>query len=117
MLKQKHISILFAAIALVVCVDLTLASTTYSTITDEKAESKKYSLKNLANYNKKLSLYSIKSGLSFRGAEILNNKKFATGVELNSMMRFDRGNTSYVMPYKLKVKVPKFKLPTPSNTF
>jgi hypothetical protein len=35
--------------------------------------------------------------------------------EMNSMLRFDNGNSSFVVPYKFKVKVPKFKTPTPSS--
>jgi hypothetical protein len=32
--------------------------------------------------------------------------------EMNSMLRFDNGNSSFVYPYKFKVKVPKFKAPS-----
>jgi hypothetical protein len=35
--------------------------------------------------------------------------------EMNSMLRFDNGNSSFVFPYKFKVKVPKFKTPTPGS--
>ncbi|MBL0884461.1 MAG: hypothetical protein IBJ16_14145 [Chitinophagaceae bacterium] len=37
------------------------------------------------------------------------------GVEVSSMLRYDNGNTSFVYPYKFKVKVPKFKTPTPAQ--
>jgi hypothetical protein len=35
--------------------------------------------------------------------------------EMNSMLRFDNGNSSFVVPYKFKVKVPKFKTPSPAS--
>ncbi len=35
---------------------------------------------------------------------------------LTSMMRYERGNTTYIYPYTHKVGVPKFITPTPSFT-
>ena len=33
----------------------------------------------------------------------------------NSMLQYNNGNTTYIYPYKIKVKVPKFKTPQESR--
>ena len=43
---------------------------------------------------------------------LLGSKEGINSVEMNTMMRFDNGNTTYVYPYKFKMKVAtKFKTP------
>ena len=42
-------------------------------------------------------------------------QKDATGTTFNNMMRFEKGNTTYIYPYKHKVKVAVFKTPTSSS--
>ena len=93
-------------------VQVVLAAISFTGIVDDNNKNK-YSLKNLSSLShRSLSLASFKLGLQFRGSDVLNQKSTSTGTEINSILRFDRGNTTYIMPYKFKVKVPKFKTPT-----
>ena len=99
-------------------VQVALASITFTGIIGGNDKNKKYSLKNLSSLSHhSLSLSTLKFGLQFRGSNILTQKNTTTtGFESNSMLRYDRGgNTTYIMPYKFNVKVPKFKAPTPYN--
>jgi hypothetical protein len=113
MFIPKHIQKIAVALVLVLFVQVSIASIS-SGIADERAKNSKYSLKNLGLRNKKfVPISSLKSDLLFSGSQILNFKK--NGGELNSLMEFDRGNTTYVFPYKFKVRVPKFKTPSPVN--
>ncbi len=92
-------------------------STTIIGSEDSKNKKSKYSLNNLGSYSRhySFSLSNLKAGLQFRGTDIFNQKKLSSGTEMSSMLRFDKGNTTYIMPYKFKVKVPKFKTPSAVN--
>jgi len=83
-------------------------------VSDESKNSSKYSLKNFSRYShKSLSLSLIRSNLQFSGSQVLTQKTNESGLEVNSMMQYNRGNTTYVFPYTFKVHVPKFKTPSP----
>ena len=80
---------------------------------DEKAKSK-YSLKNFnKTFYKKASPFSLTAGFQYKGTQVMNQHRDATGTSYNSMMRFEKGNTTYIYPYKHKVTVSVFKTPTP----
>lgn len=74
-----------------------------------------YSLKNFnKTFYKSTNPFSIKAGFQYKGTEVLSQKKDANGITtFNSIMRFEKGNTTYVYPYKHQVTVPKFKTPAP----
>ena len=74
-----------------------------------------YSLKNFnRNFNKLASPFLLRAGFQYKGLQLLSQKKELNGdITYNSMMRFERGNTTYIYPYTHKVSVPKFKSPTP----
>jgi len=74
-----------------------------------------YSLKNFnKTFYKTSNPFSIRSGYQYKGSEILSQKKDSNGiVTFNSIMRFEKGNTTYVYPYKHQVSVPKFRTPAP----
>lgn len=75
--------------------------------------SSKFSLKNLANYSKNYSLSYLKTGsLRYAGTQRVTQQQGDTTVQV-SMMRIQRGNTTFVYPYTYKFKTPKFKTPAP----
>ena len=76
-----------------------------------------YSLKNFnRNFYKTASPFSLRSGFQYRGSQIVSIKKESNGdLTLNSMLRYEKGNTTYIYPYKHKVPVPKFKTPAPPS--
>lgn len=92
------------------------AAFSFTGIADEKTKSSsKYSLKNLSSLaHKGLSFATLKSSLQYRGPQLFNKaSETSTGSVVNSMLRYDNGNTTYIYPYKFKVKAPKFTTPAP----
>jgi len=73
----------------------------------------KFSLKNLNNSNRKV--YSLSSlnlnAFRYSGSLNLYQQNNDNQLQVKSMIRLEKGNTTYVYPYKYTVKVPKFKTP------
>lgn len=107
--KYAHIA-LFAALLVFGCARVALASSTGSA--DDRMN--KFSLKNLSKYSKSYSITGLRpSELIYRGAQDLAMQRLDNNsYEINSIIRLEKGNTTYVYPYKYKVKVPRFKTPT-----
>ncbi|MFC4231888.1 hypothetical protein ACFOW1_08295 [Parasediminibacterium paludis] len=113
MKQKRHIKKLIVAASLALSVQVAIASISFSGMTDEKSKGSKYSLKNLSLLSHRtLSLSTVKLHLLFKGSDVLTQKSTSTGLEINSLLYYNSGNTTYIMPYKFKVKVPKFKTPT-----
>ncbi len=77
----------------------------------------KFNLKDLGRYSPKYSYggsfsSSSLSQFSFKGSEEFSLKLNGNSAQFQSMIRLQKGNTTYIYPYKYKVKVPKFKTPT-----
>lgn len=83
--------------------------------TSEKKSKDLYSLKYFnKNFYKNTSPFSLRAGFEYKGTRVISQKVDANGnLVLTSMMRYERGNTTYIYPYTHKVVVPKFKAPTP----
>jgi hypothetical protein len=110
--KQAILKITVSAL-FVMAIQVAFAAFSFIGITEERAKNSKYSLKNLSSLShKSLNYSSIKNSLQFKGTQLMGSKDILNGSEMNSMMRFDNGNTTYVYPYKFKLKVAsKFKTP------
>ena len=91
-----------------------IAMGSFTGSTDRKSKNI-YSLKNFnRNFYKSTSPFSLRAGFEYKGLQLLSQKKEINGdITYNSMMRFEKGNTTYIYPYTHKVSVPKFKSPTP----
>jgi len=66
-----------------------------------------FDLKGINNF----SLFA-RPGLLYRGS-FTNVEKAPQATSLNSVVTFQKGNTTFIYPYKYKVKVPIFKTPAP----
>jgi len=118
MKRSKLLTILTLVAALLVGVQYGHAAFTLSGNTTEKrGKQSKYTLKNLNLLNSKsLSYSSLKATMQYKSIQTLGLQlKGNNNTEINSMLRFDNGNSSFVFPYKFIVKVPKFKTPTPAS--
>ena len=118
MKRSKIIFTLTLAVTLFIGVQLSHAAFTLSGVTtDKRGKQSKFTLKNLNLLNSKsLSYSSLRSTMQYKSIQTLGFQlKGNNNTEMNSMLRFDNGNSSFVFPYKFKVKVPKFKTPSPSN--
>ncbi len=94
-------------------VPFAFASFTLSGTVGEKAKSNKYSLKNISRYSQKsFSLSLLRTNLQNNGSLLIAPK---SNSGFNSFIQIERGNTTYIVPFNYKVKVPKFKTPTPNN--
>ncbi len=88
------------------------ASTVVLNSTETKSNtssiSEKYSLKNIGTTSFKTStFYTLRSSLEFKG--MAANKSNA------NYLKFNKGNISYVIPYRYKMILPRFKTPSPTQ--
>jgi hypothetical protein len=89
-----------------------------STVVVGKVESKKttekYSLKNLSSLSQKVSTFqNLKSSLVYKGLTIHTNLNGSNNS--SNYLKYNKGNITYVIPYRYKVILPKFKTPSPQN--
>jgi hypothetical protein len=113
MKAKQNIQKIGFSIILVMAIQMAYAAFSFTGITDEHTKNSKYSLKNLNSFSRKgLTYSSMKSSLQFKGTQLLSNKDNQSSSEMNYMLRFENGNSTFVYPYKFKVRVPtKFKTP------
>lgn len=115
MIKLHNIQKITFVALLVLGMQVAYAALTFTGLADEKNKNNsKFSLKSLSSLShKSLSLSSLKSSLQYKGGQnYATPKETGSGFEVSSMLRYDNGNTTYIYPYKYKVKVPKFKTPS-----
>ena len=124
MKKITHITFLTL---LVTALTAHFAMGSFTGSSDEK-EKNKFTLKNLNKISKTAFSLSYMKNNNFQLKGTLNlalpsytpansNNNTTPGVatevpEMSSMIKMENGNTTFVYPYKYKVKVPKFKAPT-----
>ena len=114
MIIKAHIKKVFVLAILTMVMPFAFASLSISGTVNEKVKNSRFSLKNISNYShKSFSMSLLRNNLHNKGSFEL--KSAPVGNEFNSYIQLYDGNTTYVMPYKLKVKVPKFKTPSPNN--
>lgn len=120
MKRKSTINKLSLALVLAFAVQVGFAAFSLTGLADEKAKNNKYSLRNIKYLNNKtfsLSYQGMKYNYQYKGTQNKNNLKLSgsNAYELSSGLEFNNGNTTYVLPYTFKVKVPKFKTPTPPS--
>lgn len=115
MFKKKHIQKLVFVAILILAVQVLYATNIFSGGRNDKKSESKYSLKNLSCFsNKSLTLSSAKYTYKLKSAA-LNNNSLLNSSNSSSSIQLTNGNTTFIYPYKMKVKVPKFKTPTSSK--
>lgn len=117
MSKKHTIQKITISALFIMAIQVAFAAFSFTGLVDEKTKNSKYSLKNLSSLShKSLTYSSMKASLQFRGTQLIGSKDQQNPTEISSMLRFDNGNTTYVYPYKFKLKVPtKFKAPSPMH--
>lgn len=60
------------------------------------------------NSLKKSISFNLKSGLSFKGSNILNSQQIGNSIFNTAIISFKKGNTIYILPYKQKVLIPSY---------
>jgi hypothetical protein len=54
--------------------------------------------------------FSLKSGYQYRGSQIINQQKSNDFVTFNSIVTYQKGNLTYILPLKTMVKTQKVKI-------
>ena len=112
MIKRHPIRTKKILIALLILGATQIAMGSFTGSTEESSKNK-YSLKNFnKTFYKSASPFSLRAGFQYKGAQVVSIKKDAGAITYNSIMRFEKGNTTYIYPYKHTVNTPKFKAPT-----
>jgi hypothetical protein len=78
----------------------------------EKSNRSAFTLKGNSK-NKSFTLSpSVTGNYHFKGSQFISIQKQGNTVQVNTVIRYQNGNTTYVYPYKYKVKAPLFKTPS-----
>ena len=51
------------------------------------------------------SIFTLKAGPTYRGSTLFNEIKTDNAIQLNSIVTYQKGNTTYILPYKHKISV------------
>ena len=110
MLQSHNISFnkfmrLVSALTLV----LAISATVYAI--DGIVMKSKSSKSNFSNMKKHLSL-SLRDGFSYRDNKAFGYKRHGNTVMFNNVITYQKGNVTYIVPYKNRVVLNKFKTPT-----
>ncbi len=110
-IKWQKITVMLAA---VLAVQVAFAFTgSVSGSSNNSAKKEKFTLKNFNKNFKNISVVSLSYGLTLKNSQVTSQQKNNTGMQLNGVLHYEKGNTTYIYPYKHKVTVPKFKAPSP----
>ncbi len=93
------------------------AAAAYATLGDGGGKTKKSTL--LANHYSNVTpgKFSLKSGYQYRGSQIISQSTQNNVISLNSVITYQKGNTTYIVPLKANVKTGekvKFTLGVPT---
>jgi hypothetical protein len=108
-------SILTFFLLLIIVSSAVQASTIVSGTSVTKRISEKYSLKNLSSLSHKTSTFrDLKSSLLYKGLSVSMTSS-NTNLGQTSYLKYNKGNITYVIPYRHKVILPRFKTPSPQH--
>jgi len=113
MKRKNQIQKLILAGMLVLGVQVVFAAftSTISGRSTKKSVNSQYTLSNISKFsNKGLALGTVRYTSKLKPAEFTSTQ---AGTVSNSNIELTKGNTTFIYPYKIKVKVPKFKAPEP----
>jgi hypothetical protein len=93
--------------AFAVCVLAAITISAFAILGDKDKNVKKQSRSLLTNQNFSIKpgFFSLKSNYNFRGNHIINNNKPAQYIKLNTVLTYQKGNTTYIVPLKKKIYI------------
>ena len=53
--------------------------------------------------------FNLKSGLSYKGSIITNESYLSNSIMSNSLITYQKGNMTYIIPYKHKIAIPEMR--------
>jgi hypothetical protein len=112
MMSQSRLTILrFFGRKLSVIALLFLSAVAFATLGDGKSKSstpKSSLLTNKTTLNP--GSFSLKSGYSFRGNQVINNNSEKKFIQLNTIVSVQKGNITYILPLKKKAMLNNVKI-------
>src|SRR5436305_6183414 len=60
------------------------------------------------NTLKKSIPFNLKSGLIFKGSNLLNSQQIGNSLFNTALISYEKGNTIYILPYKQKILIPSY---------
>lgn len=107
-LNRNIIGFLSKKVTILVLITAT-AIAAFASLGDGNSKSRKASL-----LNNKLTVtpgkFSLKSGYQYRGSQIINQQRSENIVTLNSIVTYQKGNLTYILPLKTMVNTQKVKI-------
>ena len=82
----------------------------YATLGDGKAKKDLPKRSLFSNKTVTPGSFSLKSGYTYRGNQVINTKQENTYISLNTTVTVQKGNTTYIVPLKKKVLLQNVKL-------
>ena len=107
---MRTVKSILLTLSFALAISTSLYASTFLTVTTEsKKSANKYTLRNLSLLTHKTStFYTLKSSLEFKGMTSYSN----LNINAANYLKYNKGNISYVIPYRFKVVLPRFKTPT-----
>ncbi len=67
---------------------------------------------NITTHNtlKKSIPLNLRSGVNFKGSQLLNHKKIGSTIFTTALISYKKGNSIYIIPYKQKILIPSYTL-------
>jgi hypothetical protein len=81
----------------------------FASLGDGKSKGKKASLLN-NNSSFIPGKFSLKSGYQYRGSQVINQQKTNNVLNLNSLVTYQRGNMTFILPIKTSVNTQKIRI-------
>jgi len=107
---MRTVKSILLTLSFALAISTSLFASTFLTVTNEsKKSANKYTLRNLSLLTHKTStFYTLKSSLEFKGMTSFSN----LNINATNYLKYNKGNISYVIPYRFKVVLPRFKTPS-----
>jgi hypothetical protein len=98
---------------------ITVSAAAFATLGDGKRKSDLPKKSLLSSRTTKPGTFSLRSGYTYRGTQIINSqpqKKYIS-LNLNNIVTYQKGNTTYIVPLKKKVILSKVKIELGNRQF
>jgi len=81
----------------------------FASLGDGKSKGKKASLLN-SSFSVTPGKFSLKSGYQYRGSQVTNQQKTNDVLNLNSVVTYQKGNMTFILPVKTTLNTQKIKI-------
>jgi hypothetical protein len=81
------------------------AVSSFAILGDKGKISKNRSLLTNQNFTVTPGSFSLKSNFNFRGDHVINTERSASYINLNTVLTYQKGNTTYIVPLKKKIYI------------